>query len=103
MVRNPLFERDEDHPPAVGRDVGKPVFTVIAGDSLSFGVIGACAVGGHAPDVPASGAIRIEVDPLAIRRVLRSVVIAGVGGQALLGAAINGDAVDVEVVTALGA
>src|ERR1700686_1499632 len=103
MVRNPFFKGDEYHPLTVRRDVWEPVFPFVAGDPLGLGVIGACAVGGHAPDVPASGTIRVEVDPLAVGRVLGSVVISGVGGQALLGAAVDRDAIDVEIVAALGA
>src|SRR6266478_8476222 len=40
----------------------------------------------HAPDVPATAAIGVEVDPLAVRRILRTVVIARIGGETPLAA-----------------
>src|SRR6185295_14857528 len=66
MVWNPFLERDEHEPLSIRRRVRKPIFVVVARDPLGFRIIGAGAIGRHAPDVPATGAIRVEIDPLPI-------------------------------------
>src|SRR6202048_1219208 len=92
-----FFVAEEDHPSAVGRDVGKPVGGVGGEDLLGVG-----AVGVHTTDVHPSTALGVEVDPLAVGGVVGAVVDAGVGGEAVLLAAGRGDGIDVGVVVARG-
>src|SRR6266545_2217601 len=80
----PLVERHEDDLPAVGRWMRKPVLALVAGDALRFGIARTRAPGGDAPDVPASRPVGVEVDPLAVGRVVRSVIVAGMRGEPLL-------------------
>ena len=87
--------REVHHPLAVGRDVREPVVAV-AGDELFL----PGAVGLHAPDLHAAGALGVEVDKGAVGRVLRAVVEAGSRGQSLLIFAIDGDGIDVGCVSA---
>src|SRR5688500_4324470 len=60
---------DVDDPFSVGRDVGKPVVVLVEGDLL-----GMAAVGPHAPDLHRARAHGVEVDVLAVGRVLWAIV-----------------------------
>src|ERR1700688_257674 len=86
---------EEDHPFAVGRNVGKPVVEIVEGEFLLTG-----AVGVHAPDLHVAGALGVEINIFAVGGIFRSVVETGSGGEAGLVAAGGGDGVDVEVAVA---
>src|ERR1039457_7481886 len=73
-------------------DVCSSDLQVVAGHLLGFGVARAAALGRNAPDLPLAGAVGVEVDPLAIRRILGTVVVGALGSEALLVAARRGDA-----------
>src|SRR3954468_8233245 len=58
-------------------------------DSILIGdLLGRRAIGLHSPDLQLAGARRIEIDELAVRRVVRS-VIQSIRGQPMLGTAVD--------------
>src|SRR5579885_3315945 len=81
----------------------KPILHVVAGHLLGLHIALSGSAGWDAPDVPTAGTVGVEVDPLAIGRVIRAVIVAGASGQTLLRAALYGNAVDVEIAVALPA
>src|ERR1700678_3130850 len=98
MARDILFVRQKHHRAAVGRDVWKPVIELVGGYLLLI-----AAVGFHPPDLHCAGANRIEINELAVRRVLWAVVQPRGRRQAGLVAAPRGDGIDVEFAAALTA
>src|SRR6266568_7932176 len=76
----------------------KPVVVFVRGDLLLAGPIRA-----HAPNLHRAAALRIEVDELAIGRIIRAVIESLRGGQPRLFAAIRGNGVNVEVAVAFRA
>src|SRR5205823_1072914 len=62
-------EGNEHHRLAVWRDVREPVVEIIVGDLLL-----SASVWSHPPDLHSSASRRVEVDVLAVGRVLRAVV-----------------------------
>src|SRR5262245_6064572 len=89
--------RKEYQPFAVRRGVSEPVVVFVGDDGFL-----AAAVGMHAPNFHFSGAVGVEVDVFTVGRILRAVVEAGRGGEALFATAGCGDGVDVELAVALG-
>src|ERR1700737_3180120 len=79
----------------------EPVLQLVAGNLLCFRIAGTRPIRRYAPDIPTSGAIRIEVDPLAVERVIGAVVVTGTGGESLFRAACGGHAEDIEIAFAL--
>src|SRR5580700_5967051 len=75
----------------------KPVFQFIAGDALGFSIAGTGAVGGKPPNVPTARAIGIDVDPIAIRRIIGTIVVDRARSQLLFSAAAYCDTKDIEV------
>ena len=75
----------------------KPIFQFIAGDALGLGIAGTGASGGESPDIPASGTIGIDVNPVAVRRIIGAVVVGRVRSQLLLAPAVYADTKDIEV------
>src|SRR2546422_728891 len=61
----------------------KRLFQLIARGTLGLAVLWAGAFGRNAPDIPATRTIGIEINPLAVRGVLRTIVIGALGCQAL--------------------
>ena|SRR5438477_8775367 len=84
--------REEDHPFAIRRGVRKPIVRIVGGHAFLIG-----AVGMHAPDLHGAGTLRIEIDVLAIWRIVRSVVQAFGRGQANFFSAGSGNAENIEV------
>src|SRR6267378_4933875 len=94
--RHGQWKGDVHDPLAVGRDVREPVVEVVVRDLLLPG-----PVGPHAPDLHPSAAHRVEVDVLAVGRVLRSVVESRHGGEADLVATVDRNLVNIEVAVSL--
>src|SRR5208283_472912 len=82
---------EEDHPLAVGGNVGKPV-VVIVGENLLL----LAAVGLHAPDLHVTGALGVEVDIFSVRGVFGTVVLALCRGKAGFFTSCRGNGVDVD-------
>src|SRR5262249_25057242 len=59
-------------------------------------------ISAHSPDLHRPAAFGIEIDELAVRRIIRSIVEARGGGEARLGAARDGNGVDIKFLVALG-
>src|SRR5712692_2296458 len=76
----------------------KPVVVFVRGDLLLAGPIRA-----HAPNLHRAAALRIEVDELAVGRIIRAVIKSLRGGEPRLFAATRGNGVNVEVAIALRA
>ena len=78
----------------------EPVLLGVLGDSLGLAVAGAGSVGREAPDVPATGAIGVDVNPLSVfgiiggiaTGIVGAVIEAGIGGEAFFLA--SGDSPD---------
>ena len=64
-----FFVSEEDHPLAIRRDVREPVVELIRRNLFL-----AASVRPHAPDLHAAGALGVEVNVVAVRRVLGPVV-----------------------------
>src|SRR6202035_1586029 len=87
------------HPISIGRDVRKPVVELIRSNLLLL-----ASVGPHAPDLHAAGPFGIEVDVLAVRRILGAIVQTLRRGQArFFGSGASGSSyrVDIEVAISL--
>src|ERR1019366_5160280 len=97
MAGDVLLIREEDHRLAIRRDVGEPVVEAVEGDLL----LGA-AVGVHAPDLHAAGALGVEVNVLAIGRIFGTIVEALGSSEARFFTSAHRDDVDVELAIALG-
>src|SRR3954447_20777963 len=78
VTRGSFWECQKDKPFAVRRAVRKPVFQVVVRYLFGLFIIHSCAASRHAPDVPTAGAVGVEVDPLAVRRVIGPIIVAGV-------------------------
>src|SRR3984885_8754843 len=89
---------EEDHRLTIGRNVRCPVVQIVGGDLLGTG-----AIRMHAPDLHIPAAIGIEVNVLAVRRVIRVVVNFGACGEGRLGSTVRGDGVDVSAAALDGA
>ena len=92
---------DVHHLHAVRRDVGEPVFESIAHNHLRLRIVGTCAIERKTPDRFLAGPIGVDVDPLAVRRVVRAVVLVDIGGELLLRASVGGHAVNVILAAAV--
>src|SRR4029077_15742401 len=82
----------EDHPLSVGRDVREPVVEIIRRDLFL-----SAAVRLHAPDLHEAGALGVEVNIFAIRRVVWTIVEPLCGSETSLVAAGDWDGVDIEI------
>ena len=60
-----------------------------------FPIVRAGAVRRYPPDVPTTAAVGVEVDPLAIARIVGPVVVRRIDGQSLLRAARGGHTIEV--------
>src|SRR6266487_2414180 len=98
MTGHALVIGQKDEPPAVRRWVGKPIIGLISSDLFLLR-----AVGFHSPDLHGSGALGIEIDPVAIRGVIRSIIEALGVGQAFLLTPFGRDRIDIEFAFSLGA
>jgi anti-anti-sigma factor len=86
---------DIHHLLAVRRDVGEPVFESITHNHLGLRIVGTSAIEGETPDRFLVGSIGVDVDPLAVRRIVRAVVMVNIGRELLLCAPIGGHAVNI--------
>src|SRR5881394_3061344 len=75
----------------------KPVFHLVSRNLLRVPIVGTGSIGRNPPDVPVAGAVGVEVDPLAVVRIVGTVVIAGVGIELLRFAAGGGNAEDIVI------
>src|SRR5258708_37072094 len=96
MAGNISRKGKKDHPLPVGRDMREPVIPLVGRKLLLPGAIRA-----HPPDLHLPGALGVEVDILAVWRVLRSVVEALGRRQTSLRAAIDPDRVNIKFAVAL--
>ena len=97
VVRRTRGIGDVHHLAAVGRDMGEPVFEVVADDHLGLGIVRASAISRQTPDGFFAGAIGIDVDPFAVGRIVGAVVVVDVRGESLLHSPGSGQAVDVKL------
>src|SRR5580692_7487956 len=79
----------------------EPIFEFVARDPLSFAVSWTGALGRKSPDIPSAGAVGIDIDPFAIRRVVGTIVRYGARRKPLFTPAFNWSPKDIEVVAAL--
>src|SRR5579872_251761 len=77
--------------------MGKPIFQFIAGDALGLGIPGTRAASRESPDVPAAGTVGIDVNPVAVRRIIGAVVVGVIRSHLLLSPIVYGDTKDIEV------
>src|SRR5258708_9224931 len=96
MPGDVLCIRQEYHPFSVGRNMREPVVGIVGEDLRLI-----AAVSVHTPDLHVAGALGIEIDVLAVRRILGAVVQALGRGQASFFAASDGDAVNIKLAVAL--
>src|SRR5579872_700316 len=75
----------------------KPILQFIAGDALGLSIAGTSAAGRESPNVPAAGTIGIDINPVAIRRIIGAVVVGRVRCHLLLSPTVYGDTKDIEV------
>src|ERR1039457_3670462 len=92
------LEREEKDILPVWGNVREPVFPFVVSDALGLGVLRPGAVGRHAPDVPTvvggSQTVGVEVDPLAVGRVVGAVVIVAGVRQLFFLSVVRGNAVN---------
>src|ERR1041385_9243603 len=69
MTGHSLVIRQERQPLAVWRRVREPIVELIGRDLFLLR-----AVGFHSPDLHTPGAFGIEIEPVAVRRVVRAVI-----------------------------
>src|SRR6266566_4433969 len=96
MSGHVAFISEKNHPLAVGRNVWEPVVIVVGENLLLI-----TAVGLHAPDLHVSGALGVEVNVLAVGRILGTIVETHRGGEACFFSARDWNCVDVEFTVAL--
>src|SRR5438046_2247094 len=75
----------------------EPVVEFIRGHLLLL-----AAIRMHAPDLHPAAPVRIEINPLAIRRIIRTVIQSIRARQASLSPAVQWNGVDIEVAISLG-
>src|SRR5215472_16712629 len=75
----------------------KPIVEFIRGDLLLIS-----AIGFHAPDLHRAASFRIEVNVLAVRSIVRTVIEAFGGGQSFLYAAVSWHRVNIKFPVPLG-
>ena len=91
-----------DQPLTVGRGVGGSIFANVAGDLLGVGIARAGAGGRYPPHVSGAGAVRDEVNPAPVGRILRRVVGTRTGREVALGTPVRRDREQVEPTPMIG-
>ncbi len=69
MAGDFLFIGKKGEPLAIGRGMWKPIVEFVRGHLFLIG-----AIGFHAPDLHRAGALRVEVNEFAVRRIVRAVI-----------------------------
>ena len=101
MALRPGRKCQKYHSLAIRRWMREPIFSGVASNALGFGIVGASALSRKSPDVPSTGAIGVDVDPLSIGRIIGAVVEARARSQPFFLAAHGRNAIDVEIAAAL--
>src|ERR1700732_5353465 len=78
----------------------EPILQFITGDAIGLAIARPGAVRGKSPEVPAPRTVGVDIDPLAIRRVVWAIIIGSAESELLFTSAAC-DAKDIEVVATL--
>src|SRR5579872_1977981 len=78
----------------------KPILEFISGDALGLAIVRPGAIGGHSPNVPTTRPVRVDIDPLAVRRVVGTIIIDRTRSKLLFTSA-GRNTKDIEVVATL--